>query len=128
MSDARPSSPKQARQYERVLARLRKICLALPDTSEVVAWGHPTFRVGKKIFVGFGIEDGRITIGFKTDGPEQQELVETRPDLYYVAKYVGKHGWVSAIADGKLDWDEVERHVVGSYKLIAGPKKSAKLK
>jgi hypothetical protein len=28
------------------LARLRKICLSLPDTEEKIAWGTPTFRDG----------------------------------------------------------------------------------
>jgi len=33
---------------ERVLERLRKICLALPDTSEVIAWGTQTSRWPEK--------------------------------------------------------------------------------
>ena len=35
------------------IARLRKICLALPEAHEVVAWGEPTFRVHNKLFVMF---------------------------------------------------------------------------
>jgi len=129
VSHARPAK-RDAARYERVLARLRKICLALPETGEVMAWGHPTFRVGDKIFVGFGPEhecDGSITLSFKADGLEQQELVETEPDLYYVAKYVGKHGWVSMRLDGKVDWKVVKRHVVDSYRRIAGAKQVARL-
>src|SRR5262250_3115796 len=30
--------------------RLRAICLALPDTSEKVAWGEPTWRVRGRLF------------------------------------------------------------------------------
>ncbi len=36
------------------LARLRQICLTLPDTKETVAWRHPAFRVGEKMFCGVG--------------------------------------------------------------------------
>ena len=36
------------------LARVREICLALPDTKETLTWGSPYFRVGDKIFAGYG--------------------------------------------------------------------------
>ena len=36
-----------------VLIRVRSIALALPDTSEVVAHGRPTFRCGK-MFGNYG--------------------------------------------------------------------------
>jgi predicted DNA-binding protein (MmcQ/YjbR family) len=120
-SKTRPGEPA----YDRALAKLREICLALPETTEVVAWGHPTFRVKDKIFAGFGIEDGRVILGFKADGLEQQELVETEPDLYYVAKYVGKHGWVSMRVDGEVDWKRVKEHVLGSFRRIAPAKLKA---
>ena len=32
------------------LEQLREICLALPETSEKLAWGDPTWRVRDKIF------------------------------------------------------------------------------
>jgi hypothetical protein len=37
-----------------VLRRLRKLCLSLLETAEVIAWGHPTFRAGKKMFAACG--------------------------------------------------------------------------
>ena len=35
------------------LAKLRKICLALPDAVEGEAWGHPVWRAGKPMFAGW---------------------------------------------------------------------------
>jgi hypothetical protein len=35
------------------LERARRICLALPESTEQEAWGEPTFRVKKKIFAMF---------------------------------------------------------------------------
>ena len=32
------------------IARLRAICLALPDTTEKLAWGEPTWRVRERLF------------------------------------------------------------------------------
>ena len=33
-----------------ILARLRGICLRLPEVRETVKWGHLTFEAGKKMF------------------------------------------------------------------------------
>jgi hypothetical protein len=30
--------------YEKALKQVRSLCLALPETREVTAWSHPTFR------------------------------------------------------------------------------------
>ena len=40
------------------LAKIRKICLSFPDTKETMTWGKPHFRVGEKIFAGYGEENG----------------------------------------------------------------------
>src|SRR6266498_5376096 len=49
---ARPKrSAKQSDRSRRTpVARLRAICLALPETSEKMAWGEPTWRVKGKLF------------------------------------------------------------------------------
>ena len=49
-----------------LLDRVRRICLALPETSEKEAWGEPTFRVRKKLFAMYAEHhhrDGRIALG-----------------------------------------------------------------
>jgi len=113
-SRGRPIDPK-------VLLRLRAICLALPETAEVEAWGHPTFRVKGKIFTAIGVDRGDLTIGFKS---AHQALLVQDP-RFTVAPYVGKHGWVSFHASaGPIEWPRIETLVRDSYRLIA-PKKLA---
>jgi predicted DNA-binding protein (MmcQ/YjbR family) len=107
-----------------LLPRLREICLALPETSEVEAWGHPTFRVAGKIFVGFGADQGKATLGVKTTPDLQAALVASDP-RFTIAAYVGKHGWVSLDMSGRVDWGEVENLVRESYRLVA-PRKLAR--
>ena len=34
----------------RTLERVRRLCLALPETRETAAWGHPVFKAGTKTF------------------------------------------------------------------------------
>jgi predicted DNA-binding protein (MmcQ/YjbR family) len=130
---ARSRAAKQARTaataVSSLLARLRDMCLGLPDTSEVEAWGHPTFRVAGKIFVGFGgSKDGGASMGVKTTHELQAALVSSDP-RFTIAAYVGKHGWVSmALAPGqRIDWNEIEALVKGSYRLVAPAKLAAAL-
>ena len=76
---------------------LRKICLALPGTSEKISWGHPNFRVANRTFAAFEIYKGRPSIAIEAEIDEQAFLVERFG--FYVTPYVGKRGWVSAWVD-----------------------------
>lgn len=107
------------------LDRLRRIALALPETTEQVAWEeHPTFRVRNKIFVICSASGDGITV--KATKEDQEALVATHPRIR-VAPYVGRYGWVAMdLAGAGLDWALVEDLVLESYRLIA-PKKLAAL-
>jgi predicted DNA-binding protein (MmcQ/YjbR family) len=97
------------------LERLRAICLAYPESTEVVAWGHPTFRVRDKIFASTG--DG-TTLGVKATHEQQADLVSSDP-RFQIADYVGKHGWVTMSLAGKVDFSFVEALIAESYRLVA---------
>src|SRR5690349_10154599 len=72
-----------------MLERFRAICLSLPETTEVEAWGHPTFRVKDKIFASIGGENGEWSMGMKTTHEMQAGLVASDP-RFSIAAYVGK--------------------------------------
>jgi len=100
-----------------LLTKLRKLNATLPETAEVEAWEHPTFRAGKKIYATLGVgKDGLPTISCKQTQPDQSALV-TDP-RFRVADYVGKHGWITLDAD-RVPWPLVEELVLKSYRLIA---------
>ena len=103
------------------LAKIRKICLSLPDTKETMTWGKPHFRVGEKIFAGYGEEDGKRVIGFKLEMAHANLAVQVPG--FSRAPYVGHKGWVSLETESVNDWDEVRAMILESYRLIA-PKKS----
>ena len=107
------------------LNRVRKICLALPDTKETLTWGHPHFRVGEKIFCGYGHEDGKASIGFKVTMDHQDALIMR--DGFRIAKYVGRYGWVTMDIMRTTDWGEDDELVHESYELIAPRRSRAKL-
>ena len=110
------------------LERARRICLALPETTEQEAWGEPTFRVKKKIFAMFANNhhrDGRVALWCNAPLGVQEHMVRAEPEKYFVPPYAGVRGWIGLILD-QLSDAEIEEAVVQSYCMIA-PKKLAAL-
>lgn len=108
------------------LARLRALCLALPEAEEEEAWGDPTWRVRNKIFAmqKGNYEGGRPSLWLKAEGGAQAMLVDGDPRRYFVPPYVGHKGWVGLYLDGRPDWATLSFLVEQSYRLIA-PKRLA---
>lgn len=100
-----------------MVARLRALCLALPETDEVATFGHPTFRAGKKTFAVFEEYRGELTLALKAT-PSDQDVLLHDP-RFFATPYVGQHGWVSLRMSGAVDWGEVEDLVVASYRTVA---------
>jgi hypothetical protein len=95
----------------RTLERLRKICLALPETSERPSHGAPTFFVReKRPFVMVLTDhhgDGRFAVWCAAPAGVQALLVENDPDKFFVPPYVGHRGWLGVRLDRAIDWDEL---------------------
>jgi predicted DNA-binding protein (MmcQ/YjbR family) len=111
---------------ENVAARLREICLSLPEAVEKPFGGHtaPSFRVGDKLFA-MTSEDGR-SLTFKAGPGVQEALVASDSERFFVPAYVGRNGWVGARLDVDQDWREIAGLVEDSYRLIA-PKRLVRL-
>ena len=106
------------------LERARRVCLSLPETTEQVAWGEPTWRVRKKIFAMFAAnhhKDGRIALWVPAPLGVQEALVHSEPEKFFRPPYVGPSGWVGMVLE-RCDDDELEGQVVQAYCMIA-PKK-----
>ena len=107
---------------EEALARVRAICLALPEAEEKEAWGMPTFRVRGKLFAHFADNhhgDGRVALWLKAEPGARELLVEAAPDRFFVPPYVGPRGWLGLRVDGEADWEEAAELVEASWRLIA---------
>lgn len=116
----------------RVLTRLRRLCLALPEAHEVEAWGEPTFRVKNKLFAMHASSDthhgdGREGVWIKSAHVTQDMLVRADPKRYFVPPYVGKSGWVGAYIDRGVDWEIVADLLRDAYRLTAPKKLVAQL-
>jgi hypothetical protein len=112
-------------ERERTLDRLRKLCLALPETTERLSHGAPTFFVrGKRAFVMVLTDhhgDGRFAIWCAAPAGLQAMLVEADPERFFVPPYVGHRGWLGFRLDRALDWDELAGIVEDAYAEVAPP-------
>ncbi len=111
------------------LARLRAICLALPEATEQISWETtPTFRVRDKIFALHRVErDGISGCWVKAPAGMQEALVAADPERYYRPRYLGGKGWLGIRLEPDPDWDEVAARVEESWRLIAPKKVAARL-
>jgi predicted DNA-binding protein (MmcQ/YjbR family) len=102
---------------ETLLARLRALCLALPETSETDSFGHPNFRAGKRTFAVYEHYRGRASVAVKLPRADGAALLAD--PRFYVTPYSGKHGWVSLWVDEPVSWELVEELVRTSYREVA---------
>ncbi len=108
------------------LARLRELCLALPETSERLSHGAPTFFVrGKTSFLMLLDNhhgDGRFAIWCAAEPGTQEALVAGDPDRFFRPPYVGHRGWLGVMLHGRVDWDDVAGIAEDAFCAVA-PKK-----
>ncbi|MGQ0847103.1 MAG: MmcQ/YjbR family DNA-binding protein [Sporichthyaceae bacterium] len=111
---------------EDVLERLRGICLALPEVSERLSHGEPTWFVREKrtvaTFDDHHHNADRVAFWCPAPPGVQQELVAASPEKFFVPPYVGPSGWLGVRLDVDVDWAEVEEIVRDAYRKVA-PKK-----
>jgi len=104
------------------LERLRALCLALPGTTEKVAWGEPTFRVGGKLFAQLDNHHhgaGHFAVWLAMPLGAQEGLVYTDPGRFFVPPYVGGRGWVGVRLDRRPRWRLIESLVGEAYRAVA---------
>jgi hypothetical protein len=105
------------------LPQVRALCLALPETTERLSHGAPTFFVrDKKTFVMYLDDhhgDGRLAIWCAAPPGVQGTLVDEEPGRFFVPPYVGGRGWLGVRLDMDVDWDEVAGIVEDAYRMVA---------
>ena len=109
---------------EEHLRRVRRICTALPQTTEKLSHGAPTFFVAKKVyamFVNNHHNDGHVAVWIPVAPGLQATLLKTEPHKFYMPPYVGVRGWVGVELDAVSD-DELGFHLCEAWRLIAPPK------
>jgi hypothetical protein len=111
-------------ESEEHLRRVRRICAGLPETTERLSHGAPTFFVRKKVYAMFVNNhhgDGHIAVWIPAAPGFQAMLTSTWPDKFFRPPYVGVRGWVG-VELTNVDDEELASHLRDAWNLIA-PKK-----
>ena len=116
-------------QQER-LRTLTDICLALPEARREDKATHAAFLVGKKTFAYYLNShhgDNIISVSCKVLPGENQLLVQSAPERFYLPAYIGSRGWIALRMDrATLNWTEVKELIHGSY-IQTAPKRLVSL-
>jgi hypothetical protein len=111
------------REQAKVLGKLREICLTLPETSERLSHGAPTFFVrAKRAFLMVLTNhhgDRRFAIWCAAPDGMQKILVEADPERFFVPPYVGHRGWLGVRLDRGLNWNELAGIAEDAYAEVA---------
>ena len=103
------------------MRRVRRLCSALPQTTEKLSHGEPTFFVGKKVYAMFANNhhnDGHIAVWLPVARGLQATLIKTEPSKFFMPPYVGVRGWVGVELD-RIGDEELAPLLSEAWQLIA---------
>jgi predicted DNA-binding protein (MmcQ/YjbR family) len=100
-----------------VLKRLRKICLAWPETSEGSQFGHPVFKAGARTFAIARFDGTRLTACFWV-GTDRQGLLMA-DERFGIPPYFGHNGWIALDVSTHDDPSELASLALESYRHFA---------
>jgi hypothetical protein len=115
-----------------VAEQVRAICQALPEVTERLSHGAPTWFVrGRSAFVTVWA-NGHHDHDFPhlwCAGPAgaQQELTSAEPSRFFTPPYVGGRGWIGVRLDRRPDWAEITELCHDAYRAIAPARLAALL-
>ncbi len=103
-------------------ARVRVICIALPEVTEKLSHGAPAFFVKKQFVMLWprGHHDHQFPhLWCAAPFGTQEGLVAGAPERFFRPPYVGARGWLGVRLDGPVDWDEIEATCEEAYRTVA---------
>src|SRR5215510_5557415 len=91
------------------IERLRRICMQLPEASERLSHGEPTWFAGKgKVFAMLDDHHhgaAHVSVWLPQPTGVQESLIEADPERFFRPPYVGSNGWVGVVLDKGPDWN-----------------------
>src|SRR5579871_5414826 len=100
--------------------------MALPEVSEKLSHGAPTWFVRERVFAMFANNhhnDGHIALWIPAAPGMQGMLIQNWPRKYFRPPYVGPSGWVG-VELAEVSDEELESHIHDAWKLIVEKSKS----
>ncbi len=101
-------------------SHLLEYALALPEAWEDHPWGERVVKVGKKVFLFGGLDEGRwwpsITVKLSSSHP----LAIAQPGVSPTGYGLGRAGWVTVKLDeASLPYEALQDWVEESYRAVA---------
>jgi hypothetical protein len=124
-----PIRKHDSAKSQKHLKRVRRICAALPETTEKLSHGEPTFFVRKKVFCMFANNhhnDGHIAVWLPAPIGIQEMVIEASPEKFFKPPYVGVRGWIG-VELGRVNDEELDFLVRQAWRMIAPKKLQAAL-
>ena len=100
------------------MERVRRVCADYPEFAELTAWGRPTFRASKKIFMMMSSSmDRPHTIVFKPTADKR--LAHLEDPRFFSPPYLGAGGWLAMDIDAPdTEWIERAELIDMSYRQV----------
>jgi hypothetical protein len=101
--------------------------LSLPEVTERLSHGAPTFFIRNKTTFVSALVDGHHDIEFPhlicaAGSGVQHALVSNQPETFFVPAYVGGRGWIGIRLDTTITNDEVAMYCEDAYRTVAPAK------
>jgi hypothetical protein len=106
---------------EEHLRRVRRICVAMPETTEKLSHGESTFFVRKKVYCMFANNhhnDGHIAVWIPAAPGAKTLLIRASPKTFFNPPYVGVRGWVGIELEFISD-EDLAAHLHDAWRLVA---------
>jgi hypothetical protein len=97
----------------------------LPEATEKLAWGEPTWRVRGKLFAQLDDHHhgaDHLAVWLPAPLGEQEAMIFADPVRFFRPPYVGGRGWVGVRIDRAPDWALVTTLVAQAYRQVAPPR------
>ena len=97
---------------------VRKICLGLAETEEMISHGFPHYKVRNKGFATYSVNhhgDGKVALLLNASHETQHMLVESAPRHFFVPPYIGPRGWVGLELNLGLSWQRIAQLTYEAY-------------
>ena len=115
---------------DETIERVRILCMALPEATERVSHGEPSWFVRQSPqFVMFSNHHHDDRVGFHAAAPPgaQEDWIARDPTRFFFPPYVGGRGWIGVHLDVDTDWDDVADIIDDAYRAVAPKTLAAEL-
>ena len=106
---------------------IRAFAAGLPEAWEDHPWGESVYRVGKKVFVFFGMLDADTALRFTVKLRDSHEEAMSMPWVVPAGYGLDRGGWVTAEAPDDAPADMITAWIEESYRIVAPRKLVARL-